>query len=42
MQTKRELLARSGYRRRASDFEELLGILDNQLRLVTPRTDNVE
>ncbi len=34
--TQQELLSASGYRRRPSDFEELLGILDGKRRLVTP------
>ena len=36
MRTKQELLAKSGYRRRPDQFESLLGILDQKLRLVTP------
>ena len=31
-----ELLERSGYRQRRRDFEDLIRILDNELRLITP------
>ena len=36
MRSREELLAASGYVNRPRDFEEVLGILDNQLRLITP------
>jgi serine/threonine protein kinase/formylglycine-generating enzyme required for sulfatase activity len=41
MRSRRELLAASGYAARPRDFEELLRILDAELRLITP-TDPVE
>jgi eukaryotic-like serine/threonine-protein kinase len=37
-----ELLAASGYARRPADFAELLRILDNELRLVTPADEDAE
>ncbi|HUT94806.1 MAG TPA: protein kinase [Thermoguttaceae bacterium] len=36
MLSRRELLEVSGYARRAGDFDELLRILDTELRLITP------
>ncbi|HND52187.1 MAG TPA: serine/threonine-protein kinase, partial [Pirellulaceae bacterium] len=36
MKSHDELLAASGYAKHASDFEDLLGILNGELRLVTP------
>ncbi len=40
MRSHEELLAASGYGKRAKDFEELLRILDSEVRLITP-TDPV-
>jgi formylglycine-generating enzyme required for sulfatase activity len=36
MQSREKLLLASGYARRPKDFEELLGILDGEVRLITP------
>jgi formylglycine-generating enzyme required for sulfatase activity len=36
MRSQQELLAASGYLSRLRDFQELLGILDGELRLITP------
>ena len=36
MRSHQELLARSGYETRPRDFDELLRILDSELRLITP------
>lgn len=36
VQSRETLLDASGYRNRPQDFEELLSILDNELRLITP------
>ena len=36
MRSRDELLAASGYAERPADFETLLRILDNDLRLITP------
>ena len=36
MQSRQELLEASGYSSRPTDFEELMQLLDNELRLITP------